>query len=154
MAISQFATITDAVLTILRADTNLSAVTISDGLPITEDRLVDLVIIGNSGNPEDSRSGTIRQEWHDLAGINSTRDETVEIFCAILSQTGDVDVSTTRTRAFQILGWVSDAIRANYSGGLTNVIRIELTDVEVNVDQFADGTAVRLPFTITAESLI
>jgi hypothetical protein len=85
MAISQFATITDAVLTILRADANLSAVTISDGLPITEDRLVDLVIIGNSGNPEDSRSGTITQEWHDLAGINSTRDETVQIFCAILT---------------------------------------------------------------------
>ena len=154
MAISQFAALTDSVLAILRADTHLSNVTISDGLPITEDRLVDLIVIGNSGSPEDTRAGSIRQQWHDLAGINSTRDETCEIFCCLISQTGDVDVSATRTRAFEILGYISDALRATLNGGIANCFGIDLTDVEVNVEQFADGTSIRLPFTITANTLI
>lgn len=154
MAVSQYPTIVDAILTTLKADTNLSSVVISDGLPITEDRLVDLVIIGNSGDPDSTEAGSISQEYHDLAGVNSTRDETVYINCCVLSQTGDVDVAATRTRAFQILGYVSDALRANYGLGLANVIRVELTDVTVTVEQFADGTAVRLPFTITGTSII
>lgn len=141
-------------MALLTADPNFSGIVVSDGLPITEDRLVDLVIIGNSGDPENTEAGTISQEYHDLAGISSTRDETVQINCCVLSQTGDVDVSSTRTRAFQILGFVESALRGNYGLGLVNVIRVELTDVSVQVDQFADGTAVRLPFTITATSII
>lgn len=141
-------------MALLTADPNFSGIVVSDGLPITEDRLVDLVIIGNSGDPENTEAGTISQEYHDLAGISSTRDETIQINCCVLSQTGDVDVSATRTRAFQILGFVESAIRGNYGLGLANVIRVELSDVSVQVDQFADGTAVRLPFTITATSII
>lgn len=152
--VSRFPAVVDGVLTVLRADANLSAVVISDGLPITEDRLVDLVIIGNSGDPESTDAGSVTQNYHDLAGIDSTRDETVTVNCCVLAQTGDVDVSATRARAFAVLGYVESALRANYSLGATGVLRVELTDVTVQVEQFADGTAVRLPFTLTATSII
>lgn len=151
---SRFPAVVDAILSTLSNDANLSGVVISDGLPITEDRLVDLVIIGNAGDPENSEAGSVSQSYHDLAGVNSTRDETVQVNCCVLSQTGDVDVAATRSRAFQVLGYVESALRANYALGLTNVMRVEVSDVNVYVDQFADGTAVRLPFTITATSII
>jgi len=154
MAVSRFPAVVDAVVTALKAAPGLASAVVSDGLPITEDRLTDLVIIGNGGQPEDTRAGTISQEYHDLAGVDSTRDETVQVFCCVISQTGDVDVAATRTRAFDLLGAISDTLRANYKLGVSGVIRVELSDVEVVVEQFADGTAVRLPFTLTATSLI
>jgi hypothetical protein len=151
---SRFAAVYDATLTTLRADTNLATLTVSDGLPITQERYDDLVIIGNSGDPEQPEAGRITQAYHDLAGTSSTRDETVTLNCCVMSQTGDVDISTTRTRAFEVLGWVESAIRANYGLGLTNVIAVEITDISCIIDQFADGTAVRLPFTLQATSII
>jgi len=151
---SRFAAVYDALLSTLQADGDLSSVTISDGLPITEDRLVDLVIVGNGGDPENSEAGRITQGYHDLAGTSSTRDEVVTINCFAMSQTGDVDVSATRTRAFQVLGYVESAIRANYALGLANVLRVEITEISCNIEQFADGTAVRLPFTVQATCLI
>lgn len=154
MLVSRFPTVIDGVLATLNADSNLTGVSISDGLPISEDRYLDLILIGNSGDGEDTRAGSISQEYHDLAGIDSTRDETIQIFCAVISQTGNVDVATTRTRAFQLLGYVSDALRNNFTLGAAGVLRVEMTDIEVTVEQFADGTAVRLPFTITATTLI
>ena len=154
MAVSQFPGVVDALVTLLNATATLTGVVISDGLPITEDRMNDLVMIGSTGSPDDTRSGTISQEYNDLAGINSTREERVEISCCVISQTGDVDVSTTRTRAFAILGYISDAVRANYTLGVSGVMRVEMSDVEVFVEQFADGTSVRLPFTISVNSLI
>ena len=154
MAVSQFPGVVDALVTLLNATATLSAVVISDGLPISEDRMNDLVMIGSTGSPDDTRSGTISQEYNDMAGVNSTREERVEISCCVISQTGDVDVSATRTRAFNILGYISDAVRANYTLGVSGVMRVELSDVEVFVEQFADGTSVRLPFTISVNSLI
>ena len=154
MLVSRFPTIIDGVLSTLKADANLTTVTISDGLPVTEDRYLDIILIGNSGDGEDTRAGTITQEYHDLAGIDSTRDETIQIFCAVISQTGNVDVATTRSRAFELLGYVSNALRNNFTLAAAGVLRVELSSVEVNVEQFADGTAVRLPFTITATTLI
>ena len=151
---SRFAAVYDALLSTLRASGDLSSVTISDGLPITEDRLVDLVIVGNGGDPENTEAGRVTQSYHDLAGINSTRDETVTINCFVMSQTGDVDISATRSRAFEVLGYVESAIRANYGLGLANVIAVEVTDITCYIEQFADGTAVRLPFTVTATSII
>lgn len=154
MLVSRFPTVIDGVLTTLKADSNLAGVSISDGLPISEDRYLDLVLIGNSGDGEDTRAGSISQEYHDMAGVDSTRDETIQIFCAVISQTGNVDVAATRSRAFQLLGFVSDALRNNFTLGAAGVLRVEMTDVEVMVEQFADGTAVRLPFTISASTLI
>jgi hypothetical protein len=151
---SRFAAVYDALLSTLQADGNLSSVTVSDGLPITDDRLVDLVIVGNGGDPENSEAGRITQSYHDLAGTSSTRDEVVTINCFAMSQTGDVDVSATRTRAFQVLGYVESAIRANYALGLANVLRVEITEISCNIEQFADGTSVRLPFTVQATCLI
>lgn len=154
MATSRYAAVADAIVATLQADANLSAVVVSDGLPITEDRLTSLVIVGNSGDPEDSYAGRFEQEYHDLAGVNSTRDETITIPCCVLAQTGDIDVSATRLSAFTILGYVEGALRANYRLGLDNVLRVEMSGGDVNVSQFADGTAVRLSFSITAACLI
>lgn len=151
---SRFAAVYDALLATLQADTNLATITVSDGLPITQDRITDLVIIGNSGDPENTEAGSISQNYHDMAGTSSTRDETVQINCFVMSQTGDVDVSATRTRAFQVMGWVESAIRANYALGLANVLAVEITDISVLIDQFADGTSVRMPFTVQATCII
>lgn len=151
---SRFAAVYDAVLSTLRADANLATLTVSDGLPITEDRYNDLVIVGNSGEPEQPEAGRITQAYHDLAGTSSTRDETITLYCCVMSQTGDVDISATRARAFEVLGWVESAIRANYGLGLSNVLAVEITDITCVIDQFADGTAVRLPFTLQATSII
>lgn len=154
MSASRFAAIYDAILDTLNADPTLASVTITDSLPITDDRLDRLVMIGNGGNPEDTRSGSSRQQYHDLAGASSRRDETISIFCCVMAQTGDVDVSGTRTVAFGILASVEAALRGNYNLGLTDVLRVEVVDIEVYTEQFGDGTAIRLPFTIEATALI
>ena len=154
MSSSRFAAVYDAILTTLRNDANLSSSVISDGLPITEDRLTSLVMIGNSGDAEDTLAGSVRQSYHDMAGTSSTRDETITINCAVMTQTGDVDVSATRSAAFTVLGYVEAALRANYSLGLAEVMRVEVVDVQCYIEQFADGTAVRLPFQVVATCLI
>lgn len=154
MSASRFAAVYDAVLATLKAAPSLSTVTISDSLPITDDRLDRLIMIGNGGNAEDTRSGSTRQNYRDMAGVNSTRDETISIYCCVLTQTGDVDVAATRSAAFTILGNVEAALRGNYSLGLTDVLRVEVVDVEIYTEQFGDGTAIRLPFTIEATALI
>jgi hypothetical protein len=154
MATSRYPAVVDAIVTTLQAAPALSAVTVTDGLPITEDRLTSLVIVGNSGDPEEPYAGRFEQEYHDLAGVNSTRDETVTVPCCVLAQTGDIDVSATRSSAFTILGAVESALRANYALGVDGVLRVEMSGGDVIVSQFADGTAVRLTFTITAACLI
>lgn len=152
--ISRYAAVADALVAALQAAPALSAVTVTDGLPITEDRLTSLVIVGNSGDPEDDSAGTFDQMYHDLAGTGSTREETVTIPCAVLAQTGDIDVSATRSSAFTILGAVESTLRGNYTLGVDGVLRVEMSGGEVRVSQFADGTAVRLTFSIQATCLI
>lgn len=154
MSSSRFAAVYDAILTLLRNDSNLSTSTVSDGLPITEDRLTSLVLVGNQGDAEETLAGSVSQSYHDLAGTSSRRDEQITINCAVMVQTGDVDVSATRSAAFTVLGHVEAALRANYNLGLTEVMRVEVSDIQCYIEQFADGTAVRLPFTVTATCLI
>lgn len=154
MASSRFAAVFDAVLAACQAEPTLAATTISDTLPLTQDRLTALLMIGNSGDPEDPRAGSIRQSYHDMAGTSSTRDETVTINCAVMVQTGDIDVAATRSSAFTVLAGVESALRGSIGLGLSYVMRVEVIDAEVYIEQFADGTSVRIPFTIEATCLI
>lgn len=154
MSTSRFAAVYDAIVSLLQSDPALASVVVSDSLPISQDRYTDLILIGNSGDPEDTRAGTISQNYHDMARTSSTRDETFSIYCCVLSQTGDVAVAATRSQAFTVLGGVESALRASYNLGLSDVMRVEVTDAEVFIEQFADGTAVRIPFTIQATCLI
>lgn len=151
---TRWAAVTNAVLATLRADPNLATTTILDGFPVTNDPLVDAVVVGSSADPEDDVAGTVTQEYHDMALASSSRMETVTLACEVWAQNGDGDLSAARTRAFLLLGYVEAALRANPSQGLTDVLRVEVVDATVHQAQTEYGAVCSVDVTVSATSLI
>lgn len=153
---SRWNTVYEALLALFQADTSLATagVYVSDGIPISEDRFLNMVIVGNMGDPTVNQAGSISQEYHDLAGTQSSRDETILIDACIIAQNGNSDLTAARLAAFTTLNSVESALRLNFTLGLRDVIRTELRDANVYLDLFADGAACRISFTIETTTLL
>jgi len=152
---TRWAAVVDAVLVTLRADSNLTtaATSIFDGPPVTGAYLGDAIAVGTSGD-DDDLVGSVEQAYHDMALANSSRMESTTVRCAVWAQNGDGSLSTARTRAFLLLGYVEAALRANPSQGLTDVLRVEVVGVDVRQSQTPDGALCWLDVTVAATSLI
>jgi hypothetical protein len=151
---SRWNTVYEALLSLFNGASTLSSVTVSDGIPISEDRFNNLLIVGNIGDPTANQAGSISQQYAELAGVNSSRDETVTIDCCIIGQNGDSDLSSARSAAFTTLNAVETLLRNNYDLGLRDVVRTELRDASVYLDLFSDGAACRISFTIETTCLL
>lgn len=157
MAVSRFAALTDAILSTLRASTDagLTGVEIVDGPPFGADVPPKAVFIGWTGGDEDDTAGTISQSVHDAGlGASAKRDETVVVECIAEVFTGDDDLSAPRTTCVAILGAVESALRADYSLGLADVLRVEIDTGEVLQSRGPNGAAVRIGFRVSATCLI
>lgn len=139
------------------ADSTLTGLgtVVSDGLPVTNDRLDNLLVIGGT-YPDDGVSVVAegQQEWRSDGGTSAARDESVDVRCFALVETGDVDVATTRASAFSIVAAVEALLRANYSLGLSSVMSVEVVNVAYQLTQGSDGTRVVVPFTVRIRSVI
>lgn len=128
---------------------------VSDGLPVNGDRLDNLLVIG--GTYPDDGLGVIaegQQEWRSDGGTSAARDESVDVRCFALVETGDVDVATTRASAFAIVAAVEALLRASYTLGLSSVMSVEVVGLAYQLTQGSDGTRVVVPFTVRIRSVI
>lgn len=119
-------------------------VEVFDGPPVTGDTPNDYCTVGYV---EDETAGSYTDDLSDVG--NSFSTEAGEVRCQLVSQTGDVDVPTMRTRSFGFLNTLRTALRTDPtlavlpSGSVTSLI------VEVGNVQNSQGSAVSLIFTVS-----
>ena len=152
MAVTRADAVVDALVAALSADSTLSGLVL-DGPPVTEAVLDDVVTVGFAWDPEDDTSVEIEQAYHEL-GAAAKRDETLDVRCAAVSFRGDGDMAAARARCVVLLGAVESVLRANYSLGLADVLRTEVTVGSLRQSQTAQGAECICQFTVTATSLI
>lgn len=127
---------------------------VSDGAPVSADAASEVLVIGGSPVETDTLAGEGTQSWRSDGGTSAARDGEESILCYVAAATGDVDVATTRAAAFAVLAAVESLLRANYTLGLAGVLSVEVTRVSYQLEQYADGTRVVVPFTVTVRSVI
>lgn len=152
MAVTRAAAVIDALVARLGADPVLAGL-VWDGPPVSGDPLPEVVTVGFAFNDDDYTAASITQELHEL-GAAAKRDETVDVTCAVMASNGDADMATARTRCITLLGAVESVLRADYSLGLTDVLRVELAVGTLRQAQTQTGAAAIVQFTVTATSLI
>ncbi|MGW0785754.1 hypothetical protein [Streptomyces sp. NPDC002913] len=108
MATSAVPAAIDALLAVLGAAEDLSTVRIFDGPPGQNFTQKDLLYIGHSPAAEQAAEMT---QTFASAGAR-TRDEDASIACYIESRRGDTSIRDRRTRVFEILAAVEQALRA------------------------------------------
>lgn len=152
MAVTRADAVIDALVAALSADGTLAGL-VWDGPPITGDPLPEVVTVGFAFDESDDSSFEITQSYHDL-GPAASRDETVDVRCAVYSSNGDGDMGAARARAVVLLGAVESVLRANPTLGLTEVMRAELSVGTGRQAQTPEGAACIVQFTVTATSII
>lgn len=155
MATSAVPAAITALLAILRADAGLAGVQVLDGPPVGDQSDQDYVAVGWQDGSEESV-----QIVQDFASAGArTRDENFAILCWLDTWTGDSDVSVRRTRAFELLAVVENAIRA--SGGSPtaptmngSVQWAHLTNAVLKQANTQDGVRAGIAFTVTCRARI
>jgi len=150
MAITKWDAVTDAVIATVDAATSAA---VFDAVPVTDEYLPLVVVIGARTDDERGLGGTIRQVYHDL-GVTATRDETGTIYCSALAQTGNDDVAWCRAEVIALLGTIESALRGNPTLTMTDVMRVEVTLGDVFQGRTNAGAFAEVQFTIEYTALI
>lgn len=137
----------DGLLAVLAASTSLRGVTIFDGAPLT-DTAKDFIAVGFV---EDGAAIEAQQTPRGLGNLR--RGESFTISCVVSSWRGGTVAKTVRDRAFELFGFVEDAVRAG--GTLSgSVIFGEITQSSVSQYQTDMGAVCDIQFTVSCESRI
>jgi hypothetical protein len=153
MATSALPSFINAVITRLKADSNLSAVRIFDGIEIDQSYPGDAVCIGHDGNMEGDEvvASNFTQEYRNLGAVGKFEDGIVN--CSMWAWDGSTDISARRTRAMQVLGYVENSIRSDVSfSGV--VIYSGLATAQMSYRQTTGGAAVVINFSLTYRAKI
>lgn len=150
MAITRWDAVVDAVIAAVDAATTAA---VFDAVPVTDEYLPQVVIVGARADDERGLAGTLRQTYHDL-GASAKRDETGTIYCSAISQTGDDDIATVRAAAIALVGVVESTLRADFDLGLADVLRIEVALGDVFQGRTAQGVFCEVEFTVEYTALI
>lgn len=145
----------DALLAILRAAPALADARVYDG-PVSTN-LTDRSRIYIGWSPSSDQAVEIVQDF--AAAGARTRDEEFSIACYAETRAGDKDMSLRRTKVFELLAAVEDALRATDAmpdaptlGGA--VLWSHLTAGNLNQEQNNDGTLAGLQFTVRCHARI
>ena len=153
MATSALPSFINAVITRLKADSNLSAVRIFDGIEIDQSYPGDAVCIGHDGNMEGDEvvASNFTQEYRNLGAVGKFENGIVN--CSMWAWDGSTDISDRRTRAMQVLGYVENSIRSDVSfSGV--VIYSGLETAQMSYRQTTGGAAVVINFSLTYRAKI
>lgn len=150
MSGSRWAAVTDAVVALLDAQLTIP---VFDGVPVTSDYIPDAVIIGNQPGKDDGAAGMISQEYHEL-GVGAKRNETGEIRCAAMSQTGDDTLSVVRSNVLATVATVEAALRTSINLGLADLLYVEVRVGEMFQGATTRGVFAECRFTIAYTALI
>lgn len=129
-----------------RALPGLAQVLVDDSSSPSGASAKDIMTVGDDGDPDSEVVATYEQEW---ANFSQTRvKETGTIPCAVISQSGSVNIDSMRVRAGALLNVCAAYIKADPTlGGVVSTMR--LTDGDVQPIQTDKGAAIIAPFTIT-----
>lgn len=155
MATSAVPAAIDALLAILRAAPGLSEVLIVDGPAAVN--LTDRHRIYVGYAPGAEQSVDIEQDFAS-AGAR-TRDENFTIACYAESWAGDRDMALRRTRVFELLAAVEDALRATDAAPEAPTLNgsvqwAQLSAGSLVQEQNSDGALAGLPFTVACRARI
>jgi hypothetical protein len=155
MATSAVPVAVDALLSILGAAPGLSGVQVIDGPPVGDMSATEFLAVG--WQPESEESVQMVQDFN-AAGAR-TRDEDFTILCWAESWTGDRSMPARRTRAFELLAAVEQAIRASGAsptaptlGGA--VLWAHMTGAQLRQANTDQGVRVGIAFTVTCRARI
>lgn len=144
MPTSRLGAVIDALVTQLDAGT---AVAVYDGYPVITTPPADFVIVGGTPDP-DTDAASLDQAWAGLGA--KARDETGEITCAVVSQSGGTNLKTHRDRALVILGELETAIRADPTlGGVVSSGWLHVTTGSLSQEQNTNGSRAVVTFTVS-----
>jgi len=137
----------------LAADADLSGVRVLDGPTITAESDPELVIVGWDGDPEgDGQAVETTQEW---AGLGArSKDEVLQVMCAVIAWKGSTDMRTVRARCYEILAVVATALRADPSLGFPPPTVVALAVGNLWQSQTPQGAEARVVFTVAVKTRI
>jgi hypothetical protein len=138
-------TVTAALVAGIRALPTMSTVVVDKANVITGSSYDEAVVIGDDGDPESDVQSVFQQVWVDMA--HTRRDETGDIPCVALAQTGSTAPEVVEARAFEILGYVELMVVADPTLGGT-VATLEILGGSSKIIQNARGSAVIVPFSV------
>ncbi|MEH0423122.1 hypothetical protein [Streptomyces sp. B21-083] len=154
MATSRVPAAVAALLVILRAAPALAGVRIIDGPEPTNLTVKDMIFVGWSPGAEAAVGLT---QNFNAAGAR-TRDEDFQISCYAESRSGDKDMSLRRTRVFELVAVVEEALRATDAAPTAptlngTVLWAHLTAGNLQQAQ-SEGTVAGLAFTVSCRARI
>lgn len=138
------------VIAAFKASSALTGVRIFDGLEIDESYPGDAIAVGHDGSLGDTelQAGNIR---NTPLNFTDQHQEDGVIGCSLWAQSGSSDLTTLRTRAFQLLSAADTAIRLDPTFGGT-CFYAYLESNSVNYRQTTQGGAVVLNFSISYQA--
>lgn len=123
----------------------LDGVAVVDGPQVGDVGESDLVLVGHDGEPDSNAVNTFEQSWTDLACTR--REETGLVWCAAVSQSGDVEMQPRRDRALALVAACEASLLADLTlGGV--VYSAQLAAGSARQLQNSGGAAVVAPFTV------
>ena len=155
MATSAAPAAVDALLAILRAARALAEVRVIDGPPGVNFTELDRIYVGFAPGAEQSVDIT-----QDFASAGArTRDEDAAIACYAETRRGDDDMQLRRTRVFELLAVVEDALRGTDAAPEAptlngTVLWSGLTAGSLVQEQGSDGALAGLSFTVAYRARI
>jgi hypothetical protein len=148
------ASLTDPVILYLTAlwTAALTDVNVVDGPQVNSDAADDWLFVGFNGDiPDEYNEGAAGQQ--SLMAFAKVKGDDGQITCAVVSRSGDTDITATRSRAHVVLSAAEAALRADIQlGGL--VMQAYVTDYRYSPVQTKAGAKVRFVFTVTYKAQI
>ncbi|MEV0441807.1 hypothetical protein AB0I84_05850 [Streptomyces spectabilis] len=143
------------ILAILRADTGLTGVEVLDGPPASDQSASEYVSIGWAPDSEESAQFT---QAFAYAGARR-RDEDLLILCYLVAWSGDTDTAAVRTRLFELLAVIENALRATDAAPTNptlngSVLWAHIVRGQLQQAQTSQGARAGLAFTIEARARI
>lgn len=126
--------------------------TVFDGpeFSLTEDAVGEFVIVGGNGD-RSAESGSLAQTWAGMG--HHSRNEEGGVDCALVVQTGDSVIKTSRDRVFVLLGELETALVADPTlGGAVMAGWMLPLSASIEAEENGLGSYVRLSFTISYRS--
>lgn len=154
MSTSKLAVVVDATIAALR--TVLPATCpVFDGPMVVDGSLQQWCVVGGDGAEDtEAGGGQFTQTWADIGAV--TRDEQIDIPCALVAWVGDESpFKTVRDMVVGNLALLETNLLANIQEGITADVQwVQLTSGELFYRNTTSGIGARLPFTIHVYSQI
>jgi len=130
----------------------LTDLDVVDGPQVDSDPVNDRLFVGFNGDtPDEYNEGAVGVQ--SLMAFAKVKGDDGQVTCAVVSRSGDSDITATRARANGFLAAAEAALRADMSlGGL--VMQAYVTDYRYSPVQTQQGAKVRVVFTVTYKGQI